>query len=140
MTLDTQVPIAVKAHMVFVLAALGCVAARAGHHLTGPRVKYLFTYGVGKRTMQSVAFIAHIIDGAFDHVRMVRSVRRMAIVAGICLLVFEGRFFPPFKGIFVAGAADIALFAFEQPLVIAGVGRMTGNAAVIFIPHQMIVG
>ena len=51
MTLDAQVPITVKSHMVFVIAAFGRVATRTGHHLAGPRVEHLRADRMGKRTV-----------------------------------------------------------------------------------------
>ena len=70
---------------------------------------------------------------------MVGTMRRVAVVAGVCFLMLEGRRLPSLERIFVASAADIALLAFEQALVVAGVRSMAGNAAVFPISHKMIV-
>ena len=40
----------------------------------------------------------------------------------------------------MAGAADITLFTLKQPLIIAGVGRMTGGTPVFLVPDEMVVG
>ena len=140
MTLNTQIPVAVKPYMVFVITALGRVTANAGQHLSGPRIVDILPDGMGKRTVQPVAFIAHVIDGSLEHIRMVGAMGCMTVIAGIRFLVTEFGSIPPSESILVAATADIALLAFEQPFIIAGMRRMTGNTAVILVPYQMIMG
>lgn len=43
------------------------------------------------------------------------------------------------EGVQMTGAADIAITPLEQAFIVPGVRRMTGNAAVFPVPHQMIV-
>ena len=57
------------------------MTARAGHHLTVARVEDLFTDWMREIAMQSVAVVADIVNRAPGHVRMVGSVRRMAVIA-----------------------------------------------------------
>jgi hypothetical protein len=40
----------------------------------------------------------------------------------------------------MAGAADMPLLALEQPRFVAGMRGVAGNAAVIAVAHQMIMG
>jgi hypothetical protein len=140
MTLHTQIPITVETYMEFVAAAFGRMTARTGHHLAGARVEDILSNGMSKRPMQPMAFIADLIDGGLDHVRMVRAVRCMAVSAGACQFVLEFCRNGPLEGVLVAGTADVALLAFEQPLLIAGVRRMASGTTVFPVPHQMIVG
>lgn len=70
---------------------------------------------------------------------MIGPVRGMAVITGIGHLMLVSRLFMALERRFVAGAAHVPLTAFEQALVIGRVGRMAGNAAVVFIAHQMIV-
>ena len=95
------------------ITALGGMTAGAGHHLPGPRIENHLPDGMGKGTMQSVAFIAHVIDGPLEHVRMVGAMGCMTVIAGIRFLVTEFGSIPPSESVLVAAAADIPLLAFE---------------------------
>jgi hypothetical protein len=139
-TLDTKGLFAIEPGMVVVIGAFAGMATRTGHHLAGARIEYFFAYGVIEKTMFPMTFTAYRIDRGFGHCRMIGTVWRMAVVAGICQLVAIFCSIVPFESCFVALAADMTLLAFQQPLIIAGVRGMTGHASVIFVADKMIVG
>lgn len=89
MTLSTQVPRAAESRVERVIGALAGVTARAGHHLTGSRIKDPFANGMGEDPVLSVASTADLIDGCLGHGRMIGAVGRMAVVAGPGQLVLE---------------------------------------------------
>lgn len=140
MTLDTQGFFAVEPGMVVVIGALAGMTARAGQILTGSRVKDIFSYGMSKNTVFPMTFTAYLVDGCLDHGRMVGAMRRVAIIAGICHLVAVLCCIIAFKGRPMTFAADVTFLPFEQPAVIAGVWRMAGHAAVIFVTNQVVMG
>lgn len=139
MTLDAQGFFTVKPGMVLVVSAFAGMTARTCHHLAGSRIEDVFTNWMSKHTVLPVAFAAYIVNRCLRHGRMVRSVRRMAIVAGIGHLVFEIRRFMPFECRFMTCPTDMALLALEQAAVVAGMRCMTGNTAVRFVADQMIM-
>ena len=138
-TLDTQIPITVKPYMESVIGSLRSMTARAGHHLPGPRIINIFPDRMGKGAMQPVTFVAHVVDRSLDHVRMIGTVRCMAVATGSRHFMLEGSRIVSFKCIGMTGAANITLLAFQQALVIACMRRVTCDAAVILVPDQMIV-
>lgn len=73
--------------MIFVVGAFAGVAARTGQHLSGSRIKHVFTNRVGKRPMETMALVTDIIDRAFEHVWMIRSMRCMTVAAGLSLFM-----------------------------------------------------
>lgn len=84
MALDTQGLFAVEPCMIVVIGAFAGMTTRTGQHLSCSWVKDVFAYGMGKHTVLLMAFTADCIDGGLGHGRMVGTVRRMAVVAGIC--------------------------------------------------------
>ena len=87
-----------------------------------------------------MTFFTYFINGSPGHGRMVGTVGRMAVVAGVCHLVAEFCRFVAFESCFVALAADVTFLTLEQPIIITGVRRMAGYAAVIFIANKVIMG
>ena len=140
MALDTQGLFTVKPGMVVVVGALAGMATRTGHHLAGARVEYFFTYGVIEETMLPMTFTAYTIDRCFGHCRMIGTMWRMAVIAGICKLMAIFCGIVPLEGCFVALAADITLLAFQQSLIIACVWGMTGHTSVILVTNKMVMG
>jgi hypothetical protein len=141
-TLDTQVSLAVKPGMFRIVAAFGGVTGLAGHHLAGSRIEDIFADGMGEPCAVEflMALSADIDDGSLHHGRVIGSVGRMAVVAGIGQLMLELCLFAPLEGPGMTRAANMNLLPFEQPLIIAGMRRMAGHAAVVAVPNQMIVG
>jgi hypothetical protein len=123
--------------MVVVIGALAGMTTRTGQHLTGSQIKDIFADGVGKSPMQAVALIADIIDRTFEHSWVVRTMRRMAIVACVCFHVFVFCRVVLLESCFVTIATDVTFFTFEQPSVIAGMRGMTRYAAVILVTDQV---
>ena len=70
--------------MVIVVGAFAGMTANAGHHLAGSRVENIFADGMGERRVLLMTFGTDRINGSLGHSRMIRAVRRMAVVAGIC--------------------------------------------------------
>jgi hypothetical protein len=137
--LDTQCLITVKTRDKIVITALDLVTTCTGNHLPGSRIKNLLPYGMCKSPVQSMTFVADIIDRSLGHVGIVGSMRRMAINAGICHLVLEWSLAVSQKCIRMTGSTDIFLFTFEQGGIISGVGRMTGGTSVFAVAQQMVV-
>jgi hypothetical protein len=106
--------------MVVVIGSLAGMTTGTGHHLPGSWIEHIFPNRMGKDSMLPVTFAAHIIDGGFQHRRMVGTVGCMAIVAGIRHLVLEFCRLVPFEGGFVTIAANMTFFSLEQPVIIAG--------------------
>ena len=71
MTLDTQGLFAVIPGMVVVVGAFGGMTARAGHHLSGSRIKDFFADGMSEYTVFPMTFAADLIDRGLGHGRMV---------------------------------------------------------------------
>jgi hypothetical protein len=138
-TLDTQSLFIVKPGKVGEIRTLDGMAAYACHHLAGTRIKDLFTDWVGEYTVLSMAFAADIVYGRFGHCRMVRAMRRMAVIAGVRPDVAVLRFVVTLEGLFVAFTADMPFLAFKQPPIVPGMRGMTSRAAVVFVANQMIV-
>jgi hypothetical protein len=140
MALDTQGFFTLEPGMVIIVSAFAGMTTRAGQHLAGAWVKYAFADGMGKRTMQTMAIIADIIDRSFEHCRVVGTMGRMTVVAGVCLLMFVFCCIISFQGCVVARTTDITFFPLEKSLIITGMRGMAGNTAVIFETNQVIVG
>ena len=140
MTLDTKGLFAIEPGMVVVVGALAGMATRTGHHLAGARVEYFFTYRVIEKTMLPMTFTANSIDRCFSHCRMIGTMWGMAVIAGICKLMAVFCSIVPFESCFVALAADMTLLAFQQSLIITGVGGMAGHTSVISVTNKMVMG
>lgn len=139
MTLHTKRFSATEPGVIVKVCPLGRMATATGHHLSGTRIKNILADRMRKVGMQSVTFGAGGVDRCFEHGRMVGAVRRMTIVAGIGLLMTELRRLVTLEGRFMTSAADMALFPFKQPVVIAGMGGMTSHTAIIAVANQMIM-
>lgn len=66
--------------------------------------------------------------------------RCVAVVTGICKLVFEFCRIIPLESRFVALSAYVAFLALEKPLIIAGMWRMASRAAIVTVTNKMIMG
>lgn len=139
MTLHTKRFSATEPGVIVIICPLGRMTAAAGHHLAGARIKNILADRMTEGGVFAVTFGAGGIDRSFEHGRMVGAVRRMAIVAGIGLLMTELRRLIALEGRFMAGAADMALLPLQQPGVIAGMGGMTSHTAIITVTNQMIM-
>ena len=64
----------------------------------------------------------------------------MAVIAGVSELVAVFCSIMPFECCLMALAADMALFALQQPVIITGMRGMAGYAAIILIADQVVVG
>lgn len=122
MTLDAQIPISVKPHMIFMIGAFGCMTTRTGHHLAGPRVEDILANRMGKGAMEAVTLVTDIIDRCLKHIGMVGAMRRMAVRAGARQFMLELCRVASFESVLMTGAADITLRTFEQVGLIGGVG------------------
>ena len=63
----------------------------------------------------------------------------MAIGAGVGFLMAELGFFMADEGRLMTSAADMALLAFKQAVIIPGMGRVTGHTTIITIAYQVIM-
>ena len=70
---------------------------------------------------------------------MIRAMRGMTVVTGICFLMAVFFRIPMLKSCFVALAADMTFLPLEQPIIIACMGRMACYAAIITVTNQVIV-
>ena len=139
MALNTQGHFAVEPGMVWVITTLGGMTAYTGHHLSGSRVEDIFTNGVGEYAVLPMALTADVINLVLEHGRVVGTVRCVAVVTGISFLVTEFCLIPPLECGLMAFAANVAFLALEQSGVIAGMGRMTGHAGIIFISYKVVM-
>lgn len=139
-TLNAQILLAAEPGVVLVIAALSCMTAYAGQHLTGSRVKNLFTDGMGKYPMLPMALPADIVDRGLEHDRLIRPVRCMAVIAGAGNLVAMLGRFPPLDSRTMTGATNMHLFSPEQPFIVTGVRGMASHTAVFTKPNQVIMG
>jgi hypothetical protein len=64
----------------------------------------------------------------------------MAVITGIGKRVLELYCLVPLECRFVALSTDMALLAFEQPLIITGMRRVTSHTAIVTVSNQMVVG
>jgi hypothetical protein len=80
-TLNAQIPRAAEPQVIREVGALAGMAARAGHHLPGPRVEYLLADGMSELLMRRVAVDADRVDRRPGHGWMVRAVWRVAVGA-----------------------------------------------------------
>lgn len=63
----------------------------------------------------------------------------MAVVTRAIHLMRKFGSIQPFESRLMASPTDMALLSLEQPLVVAGMGRMTSDTTVVTVTHQMIV-
>lgn len=140
MALNAQVPLAAEPGMVLEFGPLAGVTTDAGHCLAGSGIENIFPDRMGENSVLPMAFAADFVDGRLGHRRMVGAVGRMAVVAGTGPLVLEFGGIVPLESRLMAITANVALFPLEQPRVITGVRRMAGHAAIVAVPHQVIVG
>jgi len=87
MALDTQRFFAIKPGMIIVFGALAGMAARAGHHLPGSRVEDILADRMSKLGVFCMAFTAHFVHRSLGHGGVIRTVRCMAVVTGVCHLM-----------------------------------------------------
>lgn len=139
MTLNAQCPLATIPGVILVIGSLGRVAAAAGHGLPGPRIKNRFTGRMTEGGVMAMTLSADIIDRSAQHGRMVRPMRSMAVITGFGLLVTEFHTLGTRKGRVMTGTTHMTFLPFEQALIIAGMGRMTGHAAIVTITHQVVM-
>jgi len=87
MTPDAQGFFVVVPCMVWEVTTLSGVTTRTGQFLAGPWIKNPISDGVGKLPMAFMTCAAHIPDFTLEHIWMVRAMRGMAVITGICFLV-----------------------------------------------------
>ena len=87
MALDTQRFFAVETGMILVLGTFAGVATRTGHHLPRSWVEDIFADGMSKLAVFRMAFTADLVHRGLGHGGVVRTVRRMAVVTGVCHLM-----------------------------------------------------
>ena len=92
-----------------------------------------------KLAVMRMAFAADLVHRALGHGGMVRTVRGMAVVAGVGRHMIEFSRFMTFEGGLVTSPADVPLLALKQPFIISGMGRMTGDTAIFLVTHQMVM-
>lgn len=139
MALDTQSFLPLKAGVVVKICALAGMTAATGHHLTGSWVEDIFADRMGKDSVTVMTFATDIIDLPLEHRWVIRTVRCMTIVAGICHLVLFFLLLIAGKGCFMTASTDMTLFSFEEAIVISCMRRMTGHTTIIFVTNQMIM-
>ena len=86
-----------------------------------------------------MATVADCIDWILEHGWMIRAMRGMTVVAGICFLMAVFSRLPTLESCFVTLAADMTFLPLEQPVIIACMGGMACYAAIITVTNQVIV-
>jgi hypothetical protein len=139
MTLDTQRFFAIEAGMIIVVGALAGMTTRTGHDLARSWVEDIFSDGMRKLAVMRMAFAADLVHRGLGHSGVVRTVRGMAIVAGVGHHMIEFSRLMTFEGGLMASPANVPLLAPEQSFIISGMGRMAGDTAIFLVTHQMIM-
>ena len=139
MALDTQRFFAIETGMIIVVGALAGMATRTGHDLPRSWIEDIFADRMGELAVLRMAFTADRVHRGLGHGGMVRTVRGMAVVTGVGhhMIVFC-RLMTLESGL-MTSPADVPLFALEQPFIISGMGRMTGDTAIFLVTHQMVM-
>ena len=140
MALNAKSFLALEPGMIVEISPLAGVTTAAGQGLTGPRIEDIFTDGMGENPVPFMTLTADFIDRPLEHRRVVRTMGGMAIVAGIGHRMFVFFFLVALKGGRVALPAGVPFLPFQQPLIITGVRRMAGHAAIFLIANQVVVG
>ena len=139
MTLDTQRFFAIEAGMINVVGALAGMTTRTGHDLARSWVEDIFSDGMRKLAVFRMTFAADLVHRGLGHSGVVRTVRGMAIVAGVGHHMIEFSRLMTFEGGLMASPADVPLLALEQSFIISGMGRMAGDTTIFLVTHQMVM-
>lgn len=139
MTLNTECALATERGVILVIAPLGGMTTATGHHLPGAGIEYIGADRMTEGCMVTMTVTTDLIDRPTHHRRMVGAMGGMAIAATLGAFMAEGGILMADKGRLMAFTADMTLLAFEQALIITGMGRMTGGTAIGSVAHQMVV-
>ena len=114
MTEDAELLLAVRHQVILIIGAHGIVAGNAGEWMSGPRIQYLGTNGMGKSPLILVTADTDLGAVPLEHCQFFAAMRFMAVTALIDIVVFIGTIPKLFHGILVTGGADLRLTPFEQ--------------------------
>ena len=83
MTLNTKLFLAFEPGVILKISSLAGVTAAAGQCLTGSRIEDILTDRMREDSMPFMTFTTDVINRRSEHGRMVGTMGRMAIIAGI---------------------------------------------------------